>query len=219
MTQVTVGGQPGYQIRSFNLFDVFDFDFQAGCSDGGDRKANCRRFNSKMNIGLAGGDDNFSLGLVPNGTSSVAAGSGNDRVSGHPGADNLNGGTGDDDMIGMGGADTVKGRDGADKLRGGSGNDTVNGENGQRHARRRRRSRPTARRSRRGHPQRRRGERHDPVEGARHRPRLRQGHGHVRHGPGLRRSPTSRTRSAPPRTPAAELARRSTAARSARPHM
>ena len=129
MTRVTVDGQPGYQIRSANLLDVFDFDFQSGCSDGGDRKANCKRFNSKVNVALAGGNDSFSLGLIPNGTSSVAASSGNDDVSGHPGVDNLNGGTGNDDMIGMGGADTVNGRDGEDKLRGGDGNDSVNGDN------------------------------------------------------------------------------------------
>src|SRR5215207_8548221 len=70
MTQATVDGAPGYRIQNFNFTDVFDFDFQAGCSDGGDRKALCKRFISKMNIGLAGGNDTFSLGLVPTGTSS-----------------------------------------------------------------------------------------------------------------------------------------------------
>ena len=32
MTQVTVDGQPGYQIRSANLLDVFDFDFHPGAA-------------------------------------------------------------------------------------------------------------------------------------------------------------------------------------------
>ena len=130
MTQATVDGAPGYRIQNFKLTDIFDFDFQSGCSDGGDRKALCKRFISKMNIGLAGGNDTFSLGLVPTGTSSVAAGSGNDDVDGHPGTDNLNGGTGDDELWGASGTDTVNGRDGADDLEGGNGNDTVNGDEG-----------------------------------------------------------------------------------------
>src|SRR4051794_21379013 len=130
MTQATVDGAPGYRIQNFNLTDFFDFDFQSGCSDGGDRKALCKRFVSKMNIALAGGNDTFSVGLVPTGTSSVAASSGNDDVDGHPGRDNLNGGTGDDKLWGAGGTDTVSGRDGADDLEGGNGNDTVNGDEG-----------------------------------------------------------------------------------------
>lgn len=130
MTQATVDGQPGYRIRNFNFSDVFDFDFQAGCRDGGDRKALCKRFISKMNIALAGGNDTFSLGLVPTGFASVAAGAGNDDVNGHPGRDNLNGGPGDDDLNGLGGADTLNGRDGADELEGGRGADTFNGDGG-----------------------------------------------------------------------------------------
>jgi len=126
----TVDGQPGYSIRSGNLLDVFDYDFQAGCRDGGDRIALCRRFNSKVNVGLAGGNDSFSMGLLPASTSSVNAGSGNDNVSGQQGTDNLNGLTGDDDLDGLGGNDTLNGRDGADELRGWRGNDTINGDNG-----------------------------------------------------------------------------------------
>jgi hypothetical protein len=130
MTQATVGGAPGYLIRNFNFTDFFDFDFQSGCSDGGDRKALCKRFISKMNIALAGGNDTFDVGLVPTGTSSVAGGSGNDNVDGHGGTDNLNGGTGDDELQGFGGSDTLNGRDGADELEGGRGVDTMNGDEG-----------------------------------------------------------------------------------------
>src|SRR4051794_540117 len=60
VTPETVDGQPGYRIHNFNLIDLFDFDFQAGCRDGGDREAICRRFNSKVNAGLVGGHDTFS---------------------------------------------------------------------------------------------------------------------------------------------------------------
>jgi hypothetical protein len=130
MSQATVDGAPGYRIHNSRLTDIFDFDFQAGCSDGGDRVALCKRFISKMNIALVGGNDIFSLGLVPNGFASVAGGAGNDDLDGHPGTDNLNGGTGDDKLNGLGGADTLNGRDGADDLEGGNGADTFNGDGG-----------------------------------------------------------------------------------------
>jgi Ca2+-binding RTX toxin-like protein len=123
-------GQPGYSLRNSNFGDVFDFDFGAGCRDGGDRLASCRRFISKVNVQLAGGNDHFSMGLIPASPTSVAASAGNDRVSGQPGADNLNGGTGDDKLDGLGGNDTLNGRDGADELAGWRGDDTINGDDG-----------------------------------------------------------------------------------------
>ncbi len=126
----TFDGHPGYSIRNSRLFDVFDFDFQAGCRDGGDRLASCRRFISKVNVQLAGGNDNFSMGLIPASPTSVAGSAGNDDVSGNGGADNLNGGTGDDELDGLGGNDTLNGRDDDDTIQGWRGDDTINGDNG-----------------------------------------------------------------------------------------
>jgi hypothetical protein len=118
-----------YKIESFNPFDVFKFDRQAGCSGSGS-VARCARNGPVMSVVLAGGNDELTLGAVPAGELSVAAGSGNDKVFGHSGRDSLNGGTGNDEFSGTGGNDSLAGREDSDILRGGTGNDSLRGEPG-----------------------------------------------------------------------------------------
>jgi hypothetical protein len=93
-------GATAYRIDNTNSTDFFDFDFQAGCSDGGNRRATCNRFGPKMEIQLLGGDDSLGLGLAPIGESSITTSGGNDSVGGHQGKDNISGGSGNDRLDG-----------------------------------------------------------------------------------------------------------------------
>jgi hemolysin type calcium-binding protein len=140
----TKDGTTGYDIVNRNLGDVFKFDRQVGCEpySGIVNVVFCHRNGPKINVQLSSGNDSLRMNheaqtcgggpcpALPPGEASVAAGSGNDVVRGHPGKDQLHGQTGEDELKGLAGNDFLDGGDNSDRLEGGDGNDTLEGEDG-----------------------------------------------------------------------------------------
>ena len=123
-----------YRIEHRNI-ELFPFDRQAGCRDGGisglTAIAICDRNGSQINVQLACGNDKLSLHVaLPASTSSVAGGAGNDTIQGQLGRDSLDGGSGSDRLEGSRGNDLLDGETGADRLEGDAGNDTLRGKSG-----------------------------------------------------------------------------------------
>src|SRR4051812_34328586 len=83
VTSGTQGGNPVYVVTNQNSFDVFKFDRQAGCSAGAtDDKSVCRRFSGKLNLGMAGGDDEITVTNSGATSATVNLGAGNDDYNG-----------------------------------------------------------------------------------------------------------------------------------------
>src|SRR5215208_6649161 len=58
VTSGTQGGNPVYVVTNQNVFDVFKFDRRDNCSQGAtDDKVVCKRLSGKLNLAMAGGDD------------------------------------------------------------------------------------------------------------------------------------------------------------------
>src|SRR4051794_23068149 len=126
ITSGTQGGNPVYVITNQNAFDVFKFDRQANCSAGASEdKSVCKRMSGKLNLGMAGGDDEVRASTSGATSASVNLSAGNDLYEGVSGPDNVFAGTGDSVIrTGPGADDITIGRGRSDVLAG-AGDDHV----------------------------------------------------------------------------------------------
>jgi Ca2+-binding RTX toxin-like protein len=118
-----VNSGTAFRVRNLNDLDIFKFDRQTGCSEHSSFEVTCERHTNKINVVLAGGNDDFSIGAPS--PASVNAGSGSDRIFSSTGADTISSFSGDDEINSGGGNDNLDGGEGADEIQAGQGVDVL----------------------------------------------------------------------------------------------
>ncbi len=122
----TLGGNPVFVVENNNAFDVFKFDRRAGCNPGStSNRVVCAYNNGKLNLGMAGGDDQVRVGTSGATSSSVNLSDGNDLYVGIGGVDDVFAGNGNDNVTTGPGNDDIGIASGEDTVDSGSGNDEI----------------------------------------------------------------------------------------------
>jgi Ca2+-binding RTX toxin-like protein len=123
---VSSGGSPRYLVTNNNAFDIFKFDRQAGCSAGdSDNQVVCSRASGKLNLAMAGGDDEVRVGSSGASSTSVNLGTGSDDYYGIGGPDNVFAASGNDFVFTEFGDDVISIGTGNDFVRAGPGNNRI----------------------------------------------------------------------------------------------
>jgi len=120
-------GDPVYFVTSSSPIDLFKFDFKQGCSPHDGNTAVCQKLRGKINVAMAGGNDDLATANTTTvQEASVNLGGGDDVYSGIEEADNVFAATGSDRIETHSGADRVTIlAGGTDEVDAGSGNDTI----------------------------------------------------------------------------------------------
>ena len=122
----TKDGLPAYQILNNNAFDVFKFDRQANCFAGSsDSRSVCKKFGTKLNLAMGGGDDDVGVAASGAGFVSANLGSGSDEYDGIGATDNVFASSGNDVVDTGGGNDDITIGSGEDTVDASTGNDEI----------------------------------------------------------------------------------------------